>query len=377
MNIKGTREQFLNCLQKVSPAAQAGSINPILSNVLLKVDASSVDIIATDQETQIKAPCQVKANKKFDATVSAKKFQDILRRLSADGEVSFDYQESKSKDGRAAINISCGKTRYKLSTLDASDFPHLGERAKFSPLLKLPASDLLNSLQRVCYSSAVNSHRLNLNGVLLKNKVGVLQVVATDGHRMAVQDLPEIKGKSPGEVELILPRKSVTELIRNLPEEGDSEVEIKSSDRVVRFTTGSFELTSSIITESFPDYESVIPRNNDKKVVIAREALLTGLQRVAAIAERESTVVLTFSKGSLALECINAESETANDEISAQYDGEKIEIGFNVSFLTDMFSAVEEDGFEIQIQDSSSSVLIEPAKDKKPAFQYVVMPVRL
>ena len=376
MNLKGTRDQFLNCLQKVSPAAQSGSINPILSNVLLKTGSSSVDIIATDQETQIKAPCQVKANKKFNATVSAKKFQDILRRLDPTGEVSFDYQESKGKDGRSAINISCGKTRYKLSTIDASEFPRLGERAEFKPFLKISASVLLDALKRVAYSSAINSHRMNLNGVLLESSVKQLRVVATDGHRMAVQDLPA--KETPGEVQLILPRKSINELVRNLPGEGDSEIEIKFSDRVVQFVAESFELTSTIITENFPDYKSVIPRNNDKKVVVARAELLSALQRVSAISQdRSVTIIVNFDKNSTALECVNQESETANDEISSKYDGEKIEVGFNAEFLTDMLSAVDEDGFEIKILDSSSSVLFEPAEQKKPSFMYVVMPVRL
>lgn len=376
MNLKGTRDQFLNCLQKVSTASQSGSINPILSNVLLKADSTSVDIIATDQETQMKAPCPVKANKKFDATVSAKKFQGILSRLEADGQVSFDYEEGKNKDSRAAINISCGKTRYKLSTLDPSEFPQLGEKATLKPFLKISAAVLLDALKRVSYSSAVNSHRMNLNGVLLESSVKGLRVVATDGHRMAVQELPA--DKTPGEVQLILPRKSVNELIRNLPGEGDLEVEIKSSERVARFTAGTFELTSTLITENFPDYKSVIPRNNDKTVVVARAELLAGLQRVSAISpDRDVTTIINFTKGMAGLECINQENETANDEISVKYDGEKLEIGFNTGFLIDMLSAADEDGFEIKILDASSSVLFEPPAGKKPAFMYVVMPVRL
>lgn len=377
MNLKGTRDQFLECMQKVSPAAQSGSITPILSNVLLRAEVASVDIIATDQETQMKAPCQVKANKKFNATVSAKKFQDILRRLDSDGEVSFDYQEGKGKDSRASINISCGKARYKLNTIDASEFPRLGEKAGLKPFMKIPAAVLLDALKRVAYSSAINSHRMNLNGVLLESSVKGLRVVATDGHRMAVQDLPA--DNTPGELQLILPRKSVNELIRNLPGEGDSEIEIKASDRVARFTAASFELTSTLITENFPDYKSVIPQNNDKTITVARAELLAGLHRVSAVAsgDRGITVIINFDKGAADLECVNRDNETATDKVSAKYDGEKIEIGFNTEFLTDMLSVVEEDGFQIKVLDPSSSVLFEPGGKKKPAFMYVVMPVRL
>ena len=237
---------------------------------------------------------------------------------------------------------------------------------------------------------------MNLNGVLLESSVEGLRVVATDGHRMAVQDLQS--DKKPGDVQMILPRKSVDELVRNLPGEGDAEVDIKSSDKVLRFTAASFELTSSLSTENFPDYKSVIPQNNDKIVTVARADLLAGLQRVAAIStDRGVTVVINFSKGAAGLECVNSDNETANDEISVGYEGEKVEIGFNVEFLTDMLSTATEDGFEIKILDPSSSVLFSPSasddkegekgekaeksekgkKSPKAAFMYVVMPVRL
>lgn len=374
MNIKGTRNDFLACLQKVSPAAQSGNINPILANVLLKADVNSIEIMATDQETQIKAPCAAKASKKFNVTVSAKKFQDILRLLK-DGEVSFDYQKAKDENKSSFINISSGRTRYKLTTLDAGEFPQLGGKDKLVQLLKLPADLLLRSLKRVSYSSALNSHRLNLNGVLLEGSIDGLRLAATDGHRMAVQVINSTK-ISDG-VQLILPRKSVNELIRNLPAEEDREIEIKASDRVVQFVAPGFELTSSIITESFPDYRSVIPHNNDKTVLVERQTFLTGLQRVSVLGDRGETVIIKFDKNTAQLECTNQENEEATHEISAEYQGEKIEMGFNVGFLVEMLSAVEEETFKISILESSSSVLIEPAASAAAAFQYVVMPIRL
>lgn len=381
MNIKGTRTQFLTGLQKVISATQSGNIHPILSNVLLKASGKDVDLIAGDQETQIKAPCGVAADKKFNATVSAKKFQDILRRLNADEEVVFDYQDkdAKKEESAPSINISCGKARYKLSALDPDEFPLMGKKMQFKSLLKLPASELLRCLKRVSYSSAVNSHRLNLNGVLLEGSADGLRVVATDGHRMAVQPLSE--GKSPGDVQLILPLKSVNELIRNLPAEGDSEIDISSSDdesenQIVRFNAESFELTSTIITDSFPDYASVIPRNNDKVVNIVRTDLLDGLQRVGAVGDREPTVVMNFDKNKVFLECTNQDNDVSTDEVAIKYSGEKLEIGFNLEYLIEMLTAVEEDGFEMKILDASSSVLIVPAEKKKD-FQYIIMPVRL
>ncbi|MGI9306280.1 MAG: DNA polymerase III subunit beta [Gammaproteobacteria bacterium] len=380
MNIKGTREQFFNCLQKVSSTAPGGSVNPILSNVLLRAGGDSVDIVATDQETQIKAPCEVKANKKFNAVVSAKKFQGILQRLESDKQVSFDYHEGKGADKNAYINIAAGKTRYKLFPLDPSDFPLLDEKSNFKPLFKIPANELLRTLKKVSYATAVNSHRLNLNGVLLEGSISGFRAVATDGHRMAVQTvLNKAEKKGSGEAQYILPRKSVNELVRNLPAEEENEVEVKVCDRDIKFCAPSFELISRTITESFPDYKSVIPRNNDKTVLLERKPFLLCLQQVSVISEQQgsTTVVINFGKNLAKMECTNSDNEVATGEIPVKYEGEAVEIGFNADFLAQMLSAVEDSAFEMKILDPSSSVLIKPAEDKKPDFQYIVMPIRL
>lgn len=381
MNIKGTRDQFLNCLQKVSSTAPGGGVNPILSNVLLRAGTDSVDIVATDQETQIKSTCEAKGNEKFNATVSAKKFQGILQRLEPDKKVSFEYQEGKKSDKNPAVNISSGKTRYKLLALSPSEFPLLDEKTDFKPLFKISADELLRALKRVSYASAVNSHRLNLNGVLLESSVEGVRAVATDGHRMAVQNIAEKKFST--ETQFILPHKSVSELVRNLPaEEEDAEVEIKVRDKEskdVKFIAPSFELTSRTVTENFPDYKSVIPRNNDKTILMERKELLSSLQRVSVLVDKGSTVVVNFGKNSAKLECTNRENEVATEEVAhVKYEGEALEIGFNVDFLSQMLSSVEETAFEMKILDASSSVLFVPAgSNKRPEFQYVVMPVRL
>lgn len=379
MNITGNRDSFLNCLQKVSGTAQAGNINPVLSYVLLQADTNSINIIATDMETQVRAPCEAKANKKFNATVSAKRFHNILQRLDTSSEISFEYQEGK---GEPFINISAGKTKYKLKTEEANNFPLLGGKSNFKKLISLPADLLMRCLKRVQFSSAMNSHRMNLNGVLLEGSIDGLRVVATDGHRMAVQ---VVNGKKSGEkVQLTLPKKSVSELIRNLAGEGEASVEIKigdvkKEDHVTQFSAPTFELTSNYITENFPDYRAVIPRNNEKEVLVNRATLLAALQRVSVVGDAEETVVLNIDKNKMRLECTNKENEVAHDEVDVGYSGEKIEIGFNAAYLSQMLQAVEEDAFKMLVNDPSSSVLIEPQSEGKDAaeFQYVVMPIRL
>lgn len=374
MNIQGTRDQFLTCLQKVSSAAQAGNVNPIAACALFSADTSKVEAVANDQETQIRASCPAKADGKFKVAVPARKFHDILRRLDGDQKVVLDYQEG-GENKPSEIKISAGNAKYKLSALDPEEFQELGAK-DMKPLLKVPASKLLHALKRVSYASAVDSHRLHLNGVLLEGTAKGMHLVATDGHRMAVQALDA--GKPEQEVQLILPRRSVQNLIHSLPAEGDGEVEINCSERVVRFATGSFELISNVISENFPDYASVIPRNNDKKVVVDRNGFQAKLLRATALADKDGSVTISFEKNSAKLECTSGESDVAKDELDVKYDGEKIDIGFNARFLTEMAGAVEEDGFEINILDSSSSVLVTPAvEDKKNDFQYIVMPVRL
>ena len=373
MKIKGTRDDFLNCLQKVSNAAQDGNIMPILANVLIEADTESTVITATDQETLVRASCPIKANKKFDATVSAKTFQAILTKLPAESTIAFDYQEGKDADSSPTINITAGKTHYKLNSLPSADFPMLGAKQKLKPLLKIPADKLLRGLNRVNYSAAVNSHRLNLNGVMIEGSIDGLRLVATDGHRMAVQTIDD--KKIDESMQLILPRKSVSELMRNLPLEEDKEIKIEASDKVVRFIAQDFEIISNVIAENFPDYRSVIPQNNDKVITIGRDLLKDSLHRVTTITNKGDTVVLKLDKDIVILESTNQSGEEAKDEVAITYKGEKMEIGFNNTFLLDMLSALEEDNLKISVLDTTSSVLIEASEGKD--FNYVVMPIRL
>ena len=376
MKITANRATLLGCLEKVIGVAQGASINPILSNVLLRVDKTSLHMTATDQETQLMSSCVIAADKKFAMAVSAKKLQGILQKLDADAEMKIEFVAEKSEEAQTVMHLSAGRSRYKLLATVGDRFPQLGDK-DMKPMLTSPANDFLHSIKRVSYASAHQSHRLNLNGVFLEGSADGFRLVATDGHRMAMQSLA--LQKSEEEIQMILPRKSVDELIRNLPAEGEREIKVEANERAARFVTDGFILTSNLIDENFPDYRSVIPHNNSKVATIERKPFLSALQRVVVVSEQKgASVILSFSeKNPLRLECKNPENESADDELEISYQGEDIKIGFNGDFLLDMLSRVENDVFEIRLLDDSTSVLIEAAGDKEKDFRYIIMPVRI
>jgi DNA polymerase-3 subunit beta len=378
VKITTNQSSLLHCLDKVSGVTQGTVINPIFANVLLQAAGSSLSMTAIDQEMQIMSSCNVETDAEFGITVPAKKLQDIIRKLEKGMEVSLVFEEEKNDGGEKQLlmQLTAGRGKYKLQTLSAENFPLMGKSTDIKPLLNVQAKTLLESLRQVHYASAQQSHRTNLNGVFLESSIDGLRFVATDGHRLAMKVLtPE---KMADDAQLILPRKSVNELIRNLSAEGENEIKIEAGNRVVRFCGDTFELTSNIIMETFPDYRSVIPRNNDKIALVERRSFLASLQRVSVLAEeRGATVIVSLSPEGMKLECVNKENESAVEETDAKYENDAIKLCFNINFLLDILSAVEEDVFKMRLLEESSSVLIEPAGDGEPSFQYVVMPVRM
>ena len=369
MKIETSREALLGGLNIVSGVVLSGNVAPIWQNVLFEVKENILTITAANQETQIKTTCEVKNSKEFSVTVAAAKLRDILSKIAPQTVVKMEFSKEK-------VTLSAAKSVFNLAVISADDFTFLsGGETERKTLPAILAKDLLRALRYVQYASAQQSHRMSLNGVLLDMAADGVWLVATDGHRMALEKLSENTEKK--EFQAILPRKSAAELARNLStlDEG-ALVEVDYNERTVRFSTLSFELISNLIDEKFPDYREVVPRNNDKTVKIEREELRASLERVSVMGERKATVIFNLSTGDLQVSCTGREKDMGSDSIPVEYKGEEMEIGFNVSFLLDMLKEVGENVLTMKISEPSASVLFATA-DEKCYFRYVVMPIRL
>jgi DNA polymerase-3 subunit beta len=365
--VKAKRDEILGPLSAVSGIIERRHTLPILSNVLIERAADALAFLATDIEIQITAKSGLEAaGEGRSLTVGARKLLDILRALPDNAEVTLQQQDKR-------LVVKAGRSRFTLQTLPAEDFPRLarpaGEAARFS----LEQKALRRLLGLVQYAMAQQDIRYYLNGLLMVVEERQLKLVATDGHRLAFASL-KLDADMPRQ-EVIVPRKSVLELSKLLADSGD-EVRIELSSTQAAFSFGDVELVSKLVDGKFPDYTRVSPTQHRNRLQIEREPLRQALQRAAILSnEKFRGVRWVLSEGSLKIVSSNAEQEEAHEELEVKYDGEALDIGFNVNYLLDVLNNVSGNQVDCAFGDSSSSALISYAAEKD--FKYVVMPMRI
>jgi len=366
--IKISRDALLKPLQAVSGIIERRHTLPILSNVLFSIKSETVEMVATDIEIEITAytVAESAAQEKM-VTVGARKFLDILRALPEGSEVMLALADKR-------LQIRSAKSRFNLQTLPAEDFPRLlaleGPETKFSVTQKL-LKDLIALVQ---YAMAQQDIRYYLNGLLMVIENGQLKLVATDGHRLAFASKDAGSKELPRQ-EVILPRKTVLELARLLGDNTDP-VEIDLSAGQARFRFGSIALISKLVDGKFPDYTRVVPLDQPKRLRFNRLELLSALQRAAILSsDKFRGVRWLLSEGSLKIICNNTEQEEAQEELDVAYQGESLDIGFNVGYLVDVLNNLDVPEIDCGLGDGNSSALITvPGRDD---FKYVVMPMRM
>jgi len=362
------RDALLKPLQAVSGIVEKRHTLPILSNVLIERKQGRLHLVATDLEIQVATSTEQEkgGGEDISLTVSARKLQDILRALPEVAEAMLDVQGNR-------LQVRSGKSRFNLQTLPAVDFPGLADPGTAQAKVTLPQKALRELLLLVQYSMAQQDIRYYLNGLLLVLEGGQVKVVATDGHRLgyAARPLEETAEKR----EVILPRKAVLELSRQLAEEEDPVViEIYSGQ--ARFSFSTTVLTTKIIDGRFPDYTKVIPTNYQKRFTISRQTLQQSLQRAAILSNEKFRGVRWMMTGnSLRLSCTNNEQEEAQEELEITYSGEALDIGFNITYLLEVLNNVHSENVECAFGDANSSMLITVPGNRE--FRYVVMPMRI
>ncbi|MDQ8020674.1 MAG: DNA polymerase III subunit beta [Moraxellaceae bacterium] len=365
--LTATRDALLAPLQSVAGIVEKRHTLPILSNVLLEKQGSDLTLLATDIEIQITTRATGAAGgENASITVAARKFQDILRALPADAEVQLVLDDKK-------LTLRAGKSRFQLQTLPAADYPRMQRGEGDSVRLVLSQSALRHQLSQVAYAMAAQDIRYYLNGLLLVAEGTTLRMVATDGHRLALAATELESGVA--RTEIILPRKTVLELARQLADT-DEPVEITITGNQAAFRFGPIELISKLIDGKFPDYDRVVPQGNPKLVKAPRQALLLSLQRAAILTnEKFRGLRIQLESGLLKIISSNAEQEEAQEELEVDYSGDSLEIGFNVSYLLDVLNNVGEDEVEIHLNEPMSSALFTLPGDAN--FKAVVMPMRI
>lgn len=366
MKLTTSRSSLLKPVQAVIGVVERRQTMPILANVLLVARDGRLAVTATDLEVELVAEADMdRVDAPGEITVPGRKLLDIVKALPEGSELSLHL------DGDRLV-VRSGRSRFVLSTLSAADFPVVDD-VESALRLELEQGELRELLERTQFAMAQQDVRYYLNGLLLEAGSKVLRAVATDGHRLALAELPvrDQKGRAH---QVIVPRKGVQELQRLLGSEGTVQLQVGSNH--IRVTIDDIRFTSKLIDGRFPDYERVIPKPKKNVLVADREVLKSALQRAAILSnEKYRGVRLDVADGTLKIQANNPDQEEARDEIEVEYAGEPMEIGFNVTYLLDALAAIENERVEIGLVDPNSSCLL-----RAPATEdacYVVMPMRL
>jgi len=365
--LKATQDKVLSVLQSVAGIVERRHTLPILANVLIRKTGSALQLTTSDLEIQIRTTAELNGDAgNFTTTVGARKLIDILRTMPSDQTVSLESNQNK-------LILKGGKSRFTLQSLPAEDFPLVQEAANFGPSFSVPQKTLKELLHQVSFAMAVHDIRYYLNGILFVAEGKQLSLVATDGHRLAFASAM-LDVEVPRQ-EVILPRKTVLEMQRLLSDK-EGALEMQFAGNQAKFTFDGMEFVTKLVEGKFPDYNRVIPKNHKNTITMGRTALLATLQRTAILtSEKFKGVRLNLEPGVLRVASSNAEQEEAVDELEIDYNGDAIEIGFNVTYLIDALTNMDQDMVQVDLADSNSSALI--TIPENTTFKYVVMPMRI
>ena len=364
MKFTAEREHILAALQAAIGVVERRQTMPILANVLLSAKDNRLAVTATDLEVELVAGADIKSGSDGAITVPGRKLLDICRSLPDGAKITVSQEGER-------VQLRAGKSRFTLSSLPAAEFPVI-EEMNVQQTLDIPQADLKRLLDKTHFSMAQQDVRYYLNGMLLETDGKMLRSVATDGHRLALCEMG-LASKGKGQ-QIIVPRKGVLELQRLLGSEGTVSLTIGSNH--IRVQIGEIRFTSKLIDGRFPEYSRVIPANPPRSVLADRDVLRSALQRTAILSnEKYRGIRLALKGNSMTLQAHNPEQEEAEEEIEVQYDGDDLEVGFNVNYLLDAIAAIEGSEVEIGLTDANSSCLIHAPGNN--SSRYVVMPMRL
>ncbi len=365
MHISINKQYLLKPLQIVCSILDRKTTSPILNNVLINCSNNNLLFISTDMELQICYKLAVDNLQDFDLTVAAKKLLEIIKVLS-DGTINWKIYDNKLKIQQAKIN-------FELHTLPSKDFPIMSSIDINNTEFTISQKQFKHQLQSVSFAMAIQDVRYYLNGMLFKLEDKKLNLVATDGHRMAYSCSTIDCDQS---TEVILSRKTVLELLRLL-DDSNEKVKIQVNQQQIKFNFGDIELISKLIDGKFPEYSKLIPDNHPFKLNVARQDLATSLQRVNILAnDKLRAVKFILSQNGLSLFANNVDNEEVQEEINASYNGDGFEVSFNISYWIEVINILKQPNIDITFNNSNTGALLFSLDDVHE-YKYIVMPIRI
>jgi DNA polymerase-3 subunit beta len=377
MKLTIERAALLKALSHVQSVVERRTTIPILSNVLLRAEGagsgpSKLALSATDMDLEIVERVPGRVEREGRTTAPAHTLYDIVRKLREGAQV-----ELETLGERNEMVLRSGRSTFTLACLPPEDYPVMSA-GELPHHFSLSAAELRSLIDRTRFAISTEETRYYLNGIYLhatkNNEVPVIRAVATDGHRLARVEItaPEGAAGMPG---IIVPRKTVIEL-RKLVEEGEEEVQIALSETKIRCAIGEAALTSKLIDGTFPDYDRVIPANNDKILEVECKEFAEAVDRVSTIStERSRAVKLAIEQGNLVVSATSPENGTALEELEVRYQSSPMEIGFNSRYLLDITEQIDGEYAQFKMSDAGSPTIVCDREDGSALF--VLMPMRV
>src|ERR1700730_2723311 len=370
MEFSVSKSALLNELSTTQGVVERKTTIPILSNLLLEAKGSRLNITATDLELSIRTSCEATVKKEGAGPIPAKKLLELVR-LLPEGEIKVKLLDNHW------VEIVSDRKKYKLVGMAKGNFPALPVMPH--TLVKIPAPILENLIGKTKFAISMEESRYTLNGGLLILKPDTLATVATDGHRLALAETDQKLPGLNGEVKVLIPKKAMDEVEKLAGTAGDeAQIDFAKDESHLFFEIGHRLLISRILTGQFPNYEAVLPRENNKSVVLERAELSDAVRRVSQLADQRSHAVkLAVSSEGVEISASSPEYGEAKETIDKDYKGDNISIGFNSSYMLDFLAAAADGPISIELKDEQSAGQMRPRADENYRYRYVIMPMRI
>src|SRR5450432_2515251 len=371
MEITVSKADLLKELTATQGVVERKTTIPILSNFLFEAAGDRLAITATDLDLSLRTSCAAKVKKDGSCTIPARKLYDYVK-LLGDGEISIKLLENHW------VQIRSGRSNTKMVGMARANFPALpafpGESA-----ISLPAQVLRQLIGKTIFSISSEESRYTLNGALMVLKPESITMVATDGHRLAHVERPGEKFEGiSGEMKTLVPKKAMNELRILLDATDSDHVEFAKDDSTLFFRIGQRLLTSRQLTGQFPNYEAVLPKDNNKSITVKAADFSSAIQRVAQFAdERSGAIRMKLEKNELKISSSSTETGESEDSLETAYDGDLVTMGFNSAYLLDFLKASGADQVRLEFKDSQSAGQLRPEEGEDYKYRYIVMPMRI
>jgi len=360
------KEDVLRELQLLQGIVEKRNTMPILANILISAAENEIELIGTDLEVGLKTHFPAQIEETGSITISGKKVFEIVRSLA--DEQTVDFKEGKD----LMMEITSGESEFKVLCLPKEDYPQVPE-PRFERNIVIPLDKLKEMIERVFYA-ITQEQRYYLNGALMLLKDNKMELVSTDGHRLAYTLLIIEGQKIENEIRTIISKKTLSELRKF----DDDSLEFDLDENNLFFHVRNRILISRIIEGKFPNYEAVIPKENPHVLQIPREKITDAIRRVSLLStERSRGIKFNIEQNQIKLFSSNPEIGEARDKVDVDYKGQEMEIGFNSQYLLDFLTAVKSENITFELKDENSAVLLKPADDDDVKYLYVLMPMKI